>query len=106
MVTSGIAAITPPALESALSGFGKAGYQKGTGFTMAEFKYEITERIAVLSQSANGWERQLNMVSWNEREPKYDIRDWSPDGSKMGKGISLSHDEIAILKGILDEMEL
>ena len=73
---------------------------------MAEFKYEITERIAVLSQSANGWERQLNMVSWNEREPKYDIRDWSPDGSKMGKGISLSHDEIAILKGILDVMEL
>ena len=55
---------------------------------MAEFKYEITQRIAVLSQSANGWERQLNMVSWNDREPKYDIRDWSPDGSKMGKGIS------------------
>ena len=67
---------------------------------MAEFKYEITERIAVLSQSANGWERQLNMVSWNDREPKYDIRDWSPDGTKMGKGISLSHD------GILEELEL
>ena len=73
---------------------------------MAEFKYEITERIAVLSQNPNGWERQLNMVSWNEREPKYDIRDWSPDGNKMGKGISLSHDEISILKGILDDMEL
>ena len=53
---------------------------------MAEFSYEITERIAVLSTSANGWERQLNLVSWNGREPKYDIRDWSPDGSKMGKG--------------------
>ena len=62
---------------------------------MAEFKYEITERIAVLSQSANGWERQLNMVSWNGREPKYDIRDWAPDGSKMGKGISLTHDELS-----------
>ena len=38
---------------------------------MAEFKYEITERIAVLSLKApNGWERQLNMVSWNDREPK------------------------------------
>lgn len=73
---------------------------------MAEFKYEITEHIAVLSQNPNGWERQLNMVSWNEREPKYDIRDWSPDGSKMGKGISLSHDEIAILKSVLDELEL
>lgn len=74
--------------------------------TMAEFKYEIVERIAVLSQSPNGWERQLNLVSWNEREPKYDIRDWAPDSSKMGKGISLSHDELAILKGILAEMEI
>ena len=74
---------------------------------MAEFTYEITERIAVRSQNPkNGWERQLNMVSWNGREPKYDIRDWAPDNSKMGKGISLSHDELAILKGILDEMEI
>ncbi len=73
---------------------------------MAEFKYEITERIAVLSQNTNGWERQLNMVSWNEREPKYDIRDWSPDGTKMGKGISLTHDEMAILKDILNDVEL
>ena len=72
---------------------------------MAEFKYEITERIAVLSQSANGWERQLNMVSWNDREPKYDIRDWSPDGSRMGKGISMSAEELGVLKGILEEMD-
>ena len=64
---------------------------------MAEFKYEITERIAVLSQSPNGWERQLNMVSWNDREPKYDIRDWAPDNS---------HDELAILKGILNDLEI
>ena len=73
---------------------------------MAEFKYEITERNAVLSQNPNGWERQLNMVSWNGREPKYDIRDWAPDWVKMGKGISLTHDELAILKGILEDMEL
>lgn len=73
---------------------------------MAEFKYEVTERIGVLSTNPNGWERQLNLVSWNDREPKYDIRDWSPDGNKMGKGISLSHDEMSILKGILDDLEL
>ena len=73
---------------------------------MAEFKYEITERIAVLSTNARGWERQLNMISWNYHEPKYDIRDWSPDGSKMSKGISLSHDEMAVLKDILNELEL
>lgn len=73
---------------------------------MAEFKYEITERIAVLSTNTNGWERQLNLVSWNEREPKYDIRDWSPDGTKMGKGISLTQDELILLKGVLEEIEL
>ena len=73
---------------------------------MAEFKYEITERIAVLSQNPNGWERQLNMVSWNGNPPKYDIRDWSPDGSRMAKGISLTEDELKTLKDILNDMEL
>ena len=73
---------------------------------MAEFTYEITERIAVLSTNARGWERQLNMISWNGNDPKYDIRDWSPDGTRMSKGISLSEEELKTLKGILDEMEL
>lgn len=73
---------------------------------MAEIKYEIVERIAILGERPRGWERQLNLISWNEGEPKYDIRDWSPDGTRMGKGISLSHDELAILKGILEDMEL
>ena len=53
-----------------------------------------------------GWERQLNLISWNDGEPKYDIRDWSPDGTRMGKGISLSGEELAILKGILEDLEL
>lgn len=73
---------------------------------MAEFTYEITERIAVLSTNARGWERQLNMISWNGKDPKYDIRDWSPDGSKMSKGISMTRDELVILKDILNELEL
>ena len=73
---------------------------------MAEFTYEVTERIAVLSTNARGWERQLNLISWNDGEPKYDIRDWSPDGSRMAKGISLTEEELKTLKGILDDMEL
>ena len=64
---------------------------------MAEFTYEVTERIAVLSTNARGWERQLNMVSWNGNPPKYDIRDWSPDGSRMAKGISLTEEELKTL---------
>ena len=73
---------------------------------MAEFTYEVTERIAVLSTNARGWERQLNMVSWNGNPPKYDIRDWSPDGSRMAKGISLTEEELKTRKDILNGMEL
>jgi len=73
---------------------------------MADITYEIVERIAVLSTNARGWERQLNLISWNEKEPKYDIRDWSPDGTRMGKGIGLTAEELSTLKGILEELEL
>ena len=73
---------------------------------MAEFKYEIVKNIATLSSAANGWQRQLNLISWNDHEPKYDIRDWAPDGSKMGKGISLSTEEVIMLKEILDDLDL
>ena len=44
---------------------------------MAELKFEITERIGVLSENAKGWTKELNKVSWNEREPKYDLREWT-----------------------------
>jgi hypothetical protein len=73
---------------------------------MAELKYEIIQPIAVLGERPRGWERQLNLISWNDAEPKYDIRDWSPDGTRMSKGISLSAEELKALKGILEELEL
>ncbi|MCL2049675.1 MAG: YdbC family protein [Defluviitaleaceae bacterium] len=68
---------------------------------MAEIKYEIKKHIGVLSESAKGWTKELNLVSWNDREPKYDIRDWSPEHEKMGKGVTLSEEEMAALKGLL-----
>ncbi len=67
-----------------------------------EFKFEIVETLAVLSESSKGWTKELNLVSWNDREPKYDIREWAPDKSKMGKGITLSNEEAAVLKKALD----
>ena len=73
---------------------------------MVEFKYEVVERIAVLSESSKGWTKELNLISWNDREPKYDIREWSPDGSKRGKGITLSDEEGAVLKKALDTRDL
>ena len=68
---------------------------------MAEIKYEITKHIGILSESAKGWRKELNLISWNDREPKYDIRDWSPDKTKMGKGITLSEEEMAELRKLL-----
>ena len=63
-----------------------------------EFSYEIIKTIAVLSTSKSGWSKELNLVAWNGKEPKYDIREWSPEHDKMGKGITLSDDEFAKLK--------
>ena len=73
---------------------------------MAEFKYEIVEEIVQLSESARGWAKEFNLISWNERNPKYDLREWAPDHEKMGKGITLSAEEIKILRDALNKLDL
>ena len=73
---------------------------------MSEIKFEIKEELGTLSESSKGWKKELNLISWNDAAPKYDIRDWSPDHEKMGKGITLSADEAKalydVLKGIME----
>lgn len=73
---------------------------------MAELKYEVTEEIAVLSENAKGWSKELNLVSWNDREPKFDIREWAPDHEKMGKGVTLSKEEAVALRDALNKANL
>ncbi|ARK30437.1 YdbC family protein [Halalkalibacter krulwichiae] len=68
---------------------------------MAEIKYEIVQTIGVISENVKGWRKELNLISWNGREPKYDLRDWAPNHEKMGKGITLSKEEVDTLKEIL-----
>ncbi|TWT14712.1 YdbC family protein [Streptococcus sp. sy010] len=64
---------------------------------MAEFKFEIVEELLVLSTNDKGWSKELNRVSFNGAEPKYDIRSWNADHSKMGKGITLTNEEFNTL---------
>ncbi len=71
---------------------------------MPEIKFEIVEKIAVLSTTEKGWSKELNLVSWNEREPKYDLRDWSEEHDKMGKGITLTKEEVEKLKEALNKI--
>ena len=73
---------------------------------MSEIKFEIIKKIGVLSKSDSGWAKELNLISWNDREPKYDIRDWSADHEKMGKGVTLSREELLALKELLNTIEL
>ncbi|GAA0351418.1 YdbC family protein [Alkalibacterium iburiense] len=73
---------------------------------MSDFSFEVLEHITVLSESPKGWKKELNLVSWNNQAPKFDIRDWSPDHKKMGKGVTFSNDEMLTLKKTLESIDL
>ncbi|BCN30270.1 YdbC family protein [Anaeromicropila herbilytica] len=68
---------------------------------MADIKYEIIKEIGVLSENAKGWRKELNLISWNDAAPKYDIRDWAPGHEKMGKGVTITKEEVEKLKDLL-----
>ncbi|MCR5146516.1 MAG: hypothetical protein K6B70_04125 [Clostridia bacterium] len=70
---------------------------------MNEIKFEIVEHIGVISESAKGWKTELNLVSWGDREPKYDLRNWSENHERIGKGIALSKEEVLKLKELLNK---
>jgi hypothetical protein len=71
---------------------------------MPEFKFEIKKHFGVLSEGKGGWQTELNLVSWGGHEAKYDIRDWSADHTKMSKGVTLSEEEMLVLKEIIEEI--
>ena len=73
---------------------------------MAKINYEIIKKIGVLSTSAKGWTKELNLISWNGNAPKYDLRTWAPEHEKMGKGVTLTEEELKALKALLGEMKI
>jgi len=74
------------------------------GRKMPDIKYELLEEYGVFSENNKGWTREVNLMSWNNGTPKYDIRDWAPDHDKMGKGITLTKEELTELKKVLDKI--
>ncbi len=68
-----------------------------------ELNYKIIRRIAVIKEESGGWETELNEISWNGAESKYDIRRWNADHTKMGKGITLTRPEAMNLLLALQE---
>lgn len=70
-----------------------------------EFKFEIVKALGEIPGNRK-WKVRLNLISWNGGEPKYDIRTWSEDGQSMGKGISLTKDELLELRKIIDSADI
>lgn len=73
---------------------------------MADIRYEIKDTIGILSESSKGWKKELNMISWNGKTEKYDIREWAPDHEKMGKGVTFTTEELKILRELLNSLNL
>jgi len=68
---------------------------------MADFKFDIVKHFGVLSSGKEGWKKELNLVSWSDRNPKLDLRDWAPGHEKMGKGVTLTTEEATKLVELL-----
>jgi hypothetical protein len=75
------------------------------GFDMTELKYEIKKNLGVIGEGTKGWKKEVNLVSWNDRKPKLDIRDWDETHEKMGKGVTLNKNEVMELKKLLETVE-
>lgn len=73
---------------------------------MADLKYEIKKYLGVIGESTKGWKKEVNLVSWNDRKPKLDIRDWDETHEKMGKGVTLNKNEVMELRKLLETIEL
>lgn len=68
-----------------------------------EFVFKITEHIANITEYGNGWNKELNLVAWNDAKPKYDLRDWNPDHTSMTRGITLHEKEARLLTEALQK---
>ncbi len=72
----------------------------------AEFKFDIVKSFGLISENTNGWVKEVNLVSWNDREPVYDIRVWQEGHEKLGKGITLTEAEMKNLKELLNTLDI
>ena len=75
-------------------------------FNNEPFKFEIVKNIVTLSTEKGGWSKELNLVSFNDAPPKYDLRSWDPDHQKMGKGVTLSKEEMKALKEAIEDLDV
>lgn len=69
----------------------------------SQITYEVIEDIADLGEPKKGWTKKLRLISWNNKDPKYDLRLWNDKNGRMGKGLTLSEKELILLYGNINE---
>lgn len=73
---------------------------------MADIKFDIIEKLGTIGEGSKGWSKEVNIISWNGRKPKIDIRDWDENNEKMGKGLTLTKEELKTLKGLFNSLDI
>lgn len=73
---------------------------------MSDLKFEIKRNVGVLGENAKGWRKEVNIVSWNDRKPKLDIREWDEQHDKMSKGVTFTREEAEELSKLMSSLEL
>ena len=73
---------------------------------MADIKFDIIEKLGIIGEGSKGWSKEVNIISWNRRKAKVDIRDWDENNEKMGKGLTLTKEELKTLKGLLNSLDI
>ncbi len=73
---------------------------------MTNITYEVLDKLGILSETPRGWTKELRLINWNNRGPRYDLREWSPGDKKASRGITMSLKEMRILQEALMEIEL
>jgi hypothetical protein len=68
---------------------------------VADITFDVVKHLGLISEEKGGWKKELNLVSWNGKPPKFDVRDWAPGREKMGKGITLTPVEAEKLAGLI-----
>lgn len=66
-----------------------------------DITFNITQRLGVLGTSQSGWTKEVNLVEWNGKPAKLDIREWDPEHDHMSRGVTLRRTETLMLLEIL-----
>ena len=69
-----------------------------------EIKFDITRHFGTIS-SRGVWTKEVNLVGWNGRDPKIDIREWSEEHTKMTKGVNFTKEDAIKLRDILNSID-